>query len=207
MISAIITAGGVSRRFGSNKLFEIINDKSVIEHTISSFLPYCDEIVIPTNEQTKEFIKSTSAYDKNKITFALFGDTRQKSVYNALNKCRYKDYVLIHDGARPFISAKTIEDTITMVQKHKAVCVGVYATDTIKIVQDGKIKKTIDRKNVFQAQTPQAFEYDLIMRAHNEFASRDDFTDDSSLVEALNIDVCALVSEGVNKKITTRADL
>ena len=208
MISTIITAGGISKRFGENKLLVKIDDKTVIEHTILKFLDLSDEIVIPATPQTRSFIEQSSVFDKNKITFAQFGQTRQKSVYNALLECKFKDKVLIHDGARPFIEKSTIEQVIAELDTKNAICCGVFATDTIKITDNnGVIIKTIDRKNVFQAQTPQAFKYDLIMNAHQKFALRDDFTDDSSLVEAFGGKVWTLVSKGVNKKITTRADL
>lgn len=208
MISTIITAGGASRRFGSNKLLENINGKSVIENTILKFLKYSDEIVIPTMPQTREFIENSPVFDKNKIAFANFGETRQKSVYNALLALKYKDFVLIHDGARPFVSDETIMGVIEALKTQKAVCTGVFATDTIKITDEaGLIKETIDRKHVFQAQTPQAFYYDLIKSAHEKFLNNQNFTDDSSLVEALGHKVFAFPSIGLNKKITTRLDL
>ena len=208
MISTIITAGGSSRRFGGNKLLVKLGDKSVIEHTILKFLNLSDEIIIPSTPATREFIENSSIYNKNKITFVQNGETRQKSVYNALLACKYRDFVLIHDGARPFVSESDIEKIIEMLRTQNAVCAGFFATDTIKITNDdGTILKTIDRKNVFCAQTPQAFSYDLILRAHKEFAKRDDFTDDSSLVEALGETVRTFCTSGLNKKITTQADL
>ncbi len=208
MISTIITAGGISKRFGKNKLLVKIGNMTVIEHTILKFLELSDEIIIPSTPQTCEFIRSSKIYDKDKISFAQFGKTRQKSVYNALLKCKYKDKVLIHDGARPFIEKSTIQNVINELETKSAVCCGIFATDTIKIIDNsGLIIKTLDRKNVFQAQTPQAFKYDLIMRAHQMFAQRDDFTDDSSLVEAMGERVWTIVSSGINKKITTQADL
>ena len=208
MISTIITAGGVSRRFGTNKLLEIIDGKSVIEHTISKFLKYSDEIVIPATSQTREFIEKLPIFDSKKISFVQNGETRQKSVYNGLLALKYHDFVLIHDGARPFINDETIEGLIEELKTKKALCTGVFATDTIKIISpDGEIEKTIDRKTVFQAQTPQAFEFELVMRAHEKFKNFDNFTDDSSLVEALGVKVYPYCSIGVNKKITTPLDL
>ncbi len=208
MISTIITAGGVSRRFGSNKLLELMDDKTVIEHTILKFLKYSDEIVIPCADETKEIILNSKAFNKEKIKFVPFGQTRQKSVYNGLLGCTYKDFVLIHDGARPFIEEETIKEAIELVKVKKAVCVGSWAVDTIKMTdKEGKIVNTLDRNFIFQAQTPQAFEYELILSAHKKFCDKDNFTDDSSMVEALGCDVFALASLGVNRKITTRADL
>ena len=208
MISTIITAGGLSSRFGENKLLVKIGSMSVIEHTISKFLNVSDEIIIPTTKSTRDFIESSSVYYREKITFAPFGKTRQESVYNALCLCKYNDYVLIHDGARPFIEQSDILKIIEEVKEKNAVCSGVFAIDTIKITNEkGIIEKTIDRKKVFQAQTPQAFYYDLIMEAHKKFRGSDSFTDDSSMIEALGESVYIFENTAGNKKITTPADL
>ena len=158
-ISAIITSGGNSTRFGSNKLLEKINDKSVIETTISKFLDLADEIIIPSKDDIKNHILNSKLYC-NKIKFAPAGETRQKSVYNGLMMCSKPKIVLIHDGARPFIEKETIKKAIDLTYQKHAVLVGVFAIDTIKEVQDGKIIKTLDRKTIFQAQTPQCFDFD-----------------------------------------------
>ena len=207
MISTIITAGGSSLRFGENKLLVKIHNLSVIEHTILKFLDVSDEIVIPATDSTRGFIEKSPVYDGEKISFAPFGSTRQQSVYNALLTCKFKDYVLIHDGARPFIETGDIKNIIEEVKLKQAVCSGVFAVDTIKIVKDGIIEKTTDRKNVFQAQTPQAFKYDLILGAHKKFENKNTFTDDASLLEALGQRVYVYENSAGNKKITTRADL
>ena len=115
--------------------------------------------------------------------------------------------MLIHDGARPFIDFETIKKTIEMTLEKKAVCVGVMAIDTIKQVQNGKIIKTLDRKEIFQAQTPQAFEYELIKKIHTKYQDNQSFTDDSSMVEYEGIDVYYLEGKITNKKITTKEDL
>ena len=91
-------------------------------------------------------------------------------------------------------------------EKH-AVCVGVMAIDTIKQVKNGKIIKTLDRKEIFQAQTPQAFDYKLIKEIHEKYKDNQNFTDDSSMVEFDGIDVYYLEGKITNKKITTKEDL
>ena len=117
------------------------------------------------------------------------------------------DIVLIHDGARPFIEPDTIQQTIEKLKEHKGVCVGIYATDTIKITDNnGKIIKTIDRNTVFQAQTPQGFDFNTILNAHKKLKN-ESFTDDSSMLEHLEIEVYALLGTQSNKKITFREDL
>ncbi len=205
-ISAIITSGGSSTRFGSNKLLEKLGDLTVIEVTISKFIDLVDEIILPAKEDIKEYILNSKIYS-GKIKFCAGGETRQKSVYNGILACDNPDIVLIHDGARPFIEAETIEKTIKMTLEKKAVCVGVMAVDTIKQVKDGKIIKTLDRKEIFQAQTPQAFDYKLIKEIHEKYKDNQTFTDDSSMVEFSGIDVYYLEGKITNKKITTKEDL
>lgn len=203
---AIITSGGSSTRFGSNKLLEKIGEMSVIETTISKFIDLVDEIIIPAKDDIKEHILNSKLFC-NKIKFAHSGETRQKSVYNGLLECDNCDIVLIHDGARPFIDIETIKKTIELTKEKRAVVVGIKAIDTIKQIKDGKIIKTLDRAEIFHAQTPQAFEYNLIKNIHEKYKNNPNFTDDSSMAEAENIDVYYLEATIKNKKITTKDDL
>ncbi len=205
-ISAIITSGGNSTRFGSNKLLEKLDEYSVIETTISKFLDIVDEIIIPCQEEIKNHILNSSLYSE-KIKFAPSGSTRQISVYNGIFACSNPKIVLIHDGARPFINKKTIEKTIEMTLEKKAVVVGNFTVNTIKMVENGKIIKTLDRKKIFEAQTPQAFEYELIKNIHSKYKNKNDFTDDSSMAEAYGTEVFVLENEFNNIKITTKKDL
>lgn len=202
-ISAIITAGGTSSRFGSNKLLEEINGKKIIEITIEKFLPLVDEIIIPTSLEIQEKI----TIKNNKIKYATGGKTRQESVYNGLLKCEYKDFVLIHDGARPFIEENVIKNAIEKVLEFGAVVVGASAIDTIKICNDkGEIVSTPKRETVFHAQTPQGFRYSEILKAHEKLKG-ENFTDDSSMMEELGHKVYIVKATHENKKITFREDL
>lgn len=205
-ISAIITSGGSSIRFGSNKLLEKIGEMSVIETTISKFIDLVDEVIVPSKEDIQEHIKN-SKFFSDKIKFALSGETRQKSVYNGLLACSNPEIVLIHDGARPFIDIETIKKTIDLTYEKKAVVVGSMAIDTIKVVENGKIVKTLDRKTIFQAHTPQAFEFNLIKSIHEKLVDNSTFTDDSSMAEFMGVDVYYLEEIEKNIKITTKKDL
>ncbi|MCX4274295.1 MAG: IspD/TarI family cytidylyltransferase [Candidatus Gastranaerophilales bacterium] len=211
-VAAVITAGGMSNRFGSNKLLEnLANGESVICTTIKKFIPLCDTVVIPCRADVQEHIKSCFKNDLEKIIFAPFGDTRQKSVFSGLSTLAAIENrpktVLIHDGARPFVETDTIKETVEKLKIYKGVCVGIYATDTIKITdKDGNILKTIDRTSVFQAQTPQGFDFNTIFEAHKKLQNKN-FTDDCCLLEALNIPVYALTGTLSNKKITFREDI
>lgn len=202
--ATIITAGGASSRFGSNKLLEKLGDKTVIETAIEKFLPYSAEIVIPAGDDIQEFL--TGKYDK--VCFAPAGRTRQESVFNALKECSNPDFVLIHDGARPFIETDVICATISAVIEKKAVVVCAPAIDTIKIVDEfGKIKNTTKREVTYHAQTPQAFDYSLIYKVHQSLEAQGNFTDDASMLEALGEDVFIVKGSQANKKITFREDL
>ena len=205
-INAIITAGGTSSRFGNkNKLLELINGKEVIKYTVDAFrYSNVDEIIICANlsimEELKEIFK-----DYEKVRIIEGGATRQQSVYNGLlaDKC---DYVVIHDGARPIISTELINICIEMVKEQKALTVVTKTIDTIKEVENGKIIKTIDRAKLYNTQTPQAFEYDLILEAHKKYEGKN-FTDDAGMIEKMKKTVYIIDGSYKNIKITTRSDI
>ena len=205
-IGVIITAGGNSTRFGSNKLLEKVSKLSVIELTISKFIDIADFIVIPCQDDIKNHILNSKLYC-NKIIFAPPGKTRQKSVYNAIQIIKEDCILLIHDGARPFVEKETIEDVIKYTKKYNACVAGIFAVDTVKKVEDSFIVDTIDRKKIFLAHTPQGFKFDLIKKIHDKYKNSSDFTDDSSMVESAGIKVYALLDKKNNIKITTKDDL
>lgn len=205
-INAIIPAGGTSSRFGNkNKLLEKINGKEVIKYTVDAFMNSdVDEIIICANISILEYLQNIfKNYSKVKIIEG--GSTRQASVYNGL---RYStcDYVLVHDGARPMITTDLINSAIEMVKSKKALTVATKTIDTIKEVIDGKIIRTIDRSKLYNTQTPQAFDYNLIKDAHEKMLGQN-FTDDAGMLEELGIDVFILNGSYKNIKITTQNDI
>lgn len=211
--SAIITAGGTSSRFGqNNKLLEKVHLKEVIVHTVDAFLnvPEISEIVICANFSIIKILNELfKDYDKVKVIQG--GKTRQESVFNGLTHLQAThlppDYVLIHDGARPMITPEIINNAIVLVQEKKALTVATKTTDTIKQVdKDLKIIKTIDRDPLWNTQTPQAFEYKLILDAHEKLQGLD-FSDDAGMMEYLGQDVYILEGNYINIKITTQSDI
>ena len=205
--SLIITAGGTSSRYGStNKLLEIINDKTVIEETIAKFIDFdeIDEIIISANISIITTLQEM--FNNSKIKIIEGGNTRQKSVYNALQVVK-NEYVLIHDGARPLIRKDTIAYVLEAVVDKNAVTVMTKTTDTIKEVDtDGRIIRTIDRSKLYNTQTPQAFRTDIIKQAHEKLKDGN-FTDDCSMLEELNIPVYIVNGSYTNIKITIKSDL
>lgn len=205
--SVIIPAGGTSSRYGNtNKLLEKIKDKTVIEETVSKFVDFDEitEIIIPANASIIDELKELLTNPK--INIIEGGNTRQKSVYNALQVVN-NNYVLIHDGARPLIRKDTIDYVLKAVLDKQAVSVMTKTTDTIKEVDsEGRIIRTIDRSKLYNTQTPQAFKTSIIKDAHEKLRDGN-FTDDSSMLEYLGIPVYIVNGSYTNIKITIKSDL
>ena len=145
-------------------------------------------------------------FNNSKIKIIEGGNTRQKSVYNALQVVK-NEYVLIHDGARPLIRKDTIAYVLEAVVDKNAVTVMTKTTDTIKEVDtDGRIIRTIDRSKLYNTQTPQAFRTDIIKQAHEKLKDGN-FTDDCSMLEELNIPVYIVNGSYTNIKITIKSDV
>ena len=207
--SVIITAGGSSSRFGkTNKLLEKIHGKEVIKYSVEAFLNIAEinEIVICANPAIIDILKDFFTQE-NKIRIIEGGKTRQQSVYNGLSALKNSDFVLIHDGARPMIDVETIKKTMQEVQTKKALTVATKTVDTIKQVDENlKITKTIERSSLYNTQTPQVFEYDLIKDAHEKLKDKD-FTDDAGMLEYLGENVYIVEGDYKNIKITTQNDI
>lgn len=205
--SAIITAGGTSSRFGkTNKLLEKVQGKEIIKYTVDAFVDSgIEEIVICCNVSIIGIL--TDMFQKySNVSIIKGGSTRQESVYNGLSAVNC-DYVLIHDGARPMITPEIIQKTMNTVVEKKAVSVMTKTIDTIKEVdENGKIIRTIDRSKLYNTQTPQAFEYNLIKAVHEKLKDKN-FTDDAGMVEFLGNEVYIVEGDYKNIKVTTRADL
>ena len=201
--SVIITAGGTSSRYGrKNKLLEKINGKTVIEYTVEKFYGL-KEIIICANES---IIPNLKKLFPQEIKIIKGGKTRQESVYNGLKECSGK-YVIIHDGARPLISKKIINDVKREVKIKNALTVAVKTVDTIKKAdKTGKISETIDRSNLYNIQTPQAFKTDLIKEVHEKLKGQN-FTDDAGMLENSGYEVFIVEGEYKNIKLTTKDDL
>ncbi|HNW25850.1 MAG TPA: 2-C-methyl-D-erythritol 4-phosphate cytidylyltransferase [Candidatus Gastranaerophilaceae bacterium] len=208
-ISVIITAGGSSVRFGkTNKLLQKINSKELIKYTVDAFMGINEitQIIICSNPSIIDELRNIfKEYKQIKIIEG--GKTRQESVFNGLKACQNCDYVLIHDGARPMITKDIIKNAIRKVQEKKALTVATKTIDTIKQVDENlKIIKTLDRSSLYNTQTPQAFEYELIKEAHEKLQGKD-FTDDAGMLEFSGKEVYVIEGDYINIKVTTQADL
>lgn len=147
---------------------------------------------------------------KPKIIFVQGGQTRQASVYNALSAlAKYNPcYVLIHDGARPWVSATLIQNTIEAAQKHGAVIPLLAFTDTPKEFEGNFIVRHLKRENTGAAQTPQGFKFPEILLAHEKAAKVDEeFTDDAEVWGKFCGQVAVIPGETKNRKITFPEDI
>lgn len=215
--SVIIVAAGKGKRMGTdiNKQFIKLNDKSILVYTIECFnkCEAINEIVVVTSEDYINYCKDEiiDKYEfKKDIKIVAGGKERQDSVYNGLKTIASNtDIVLIHDGVRPFIEQRHINNVIKNAYESDACVLGVKVKDTIKLSNDsGFVVSTPKRDNMWAIQTPQAFKYGLIVEAY-ECAIKDNFlgTDDSMLVERLGYKVKIEEGSYSNIKITTKDDL
>ena len=213
-ISVIIAAGGSGKRMGRQKQFL---DLSGIPIAVRSCMVFdksnsISEIIFVTHpDNVKEAEAKVKEHKLIKVKKVVGGGKdRQGSVYNGLLEVsRDCEYVMVHDGARPFVSGGIVADVVSELKGSDAVVVGVPVSDTIKEVkQDSVIAKTLDRNSIWSVQTPQAFKVSLLKEAY-EKAMVDDFsaTDDSSLVERLDKKVKMIMGSYDNIKITTPSDL
>ena len=215
MNSVIIVAAGSGKRMNMdiNKQFIKLNKKEIIAHTIDVFYKNknIDEIIVCIKKEEEELFKDKiiNKYSFKNIKIAYGGKERQDSIYNGL-KCLHDkcDIVLIHDGARPFVDDRIINESIKVAREKKAVVVGTPVKDTIKVVCDGIINDTPNRVNLWSAQTPQVFEYKLITRAYEEAYENNYYgTDDSMLVENIGQEVAMIMGSYDNIKITSHEDI
>lgn len=214
---AIIPAGGLGRRMGCDlfKQYLVLDGIPVLVHTLSKFerASIIDDVILVVPEDYVEYSKSAivEKYDLSKVGSVLAGGReRQDSVKRGLDKVGDKtDIVVIHDGVRPFVSEELINVSVAAALEDSAVALGVPVTNTVKSVgSDGFIEKTVDRKSLWSAQTPQTFRREVIKKAY-EKAYDDNFygTDDASLVERIGINVRMIMGSYDNIKITTPEDL
>lgn len=208
--TCVMLAAGSGKRTGLNynKVFYKLNDKTVIEHSLNHFIndKDCKQIVLVVSELEIEDFKALNLHEKIEFTFG--GKERSDSVYNGLLKVK-SDYVIIHDGARPYVSKEIIENTKKALHTNEAVVVMVESVDTVKMVADGYVSKTFKRESLYNAQTPQAFKTDLIINSYKQLKKQNlNATDDAQVVELVSDSKIKIVlGDYANKKITTKEDL
>lgn len=212
--AAIITAGGLGTRMGSNtpKQYLEIGGIPILARTIAVYdrHPLISSIVVTVPENYMSYCKDNiiDRYGFSKACYLVTGGaSRQKSVFNGLMMVKDADLVAIHDGVRPFVSESVISSALECATNKGACVVALPVSETVKR-KTGKILKTISRKNLWLARTPQVFRTALIREAHrNAIGKNLEVTDDAALVEHLGMQVGIVKDSFYNLKITNPEDM
>ncbi len=216
-VHAIIVAAGKGIRMSDSvrKQYIVLDGMPMLSRTLGLFdrCDRIDRIIVAVPEDDIDFCRNeiipAANMEKNPI-LVIGGASRQDSVYNSLKTIETDDgVVLIHDGVRPFVNPEHLVACIEGAQEHGACILGIPAFDTVKHVNaKNEIIQTQQRDTLWLAQTPQAFQLQLIKKAH-EIAKQEGFmgTDDASLVERLGGVVKIIPGSRSNIKITSQEDL
>jgi len=216
-IVALIAAAGLGKRMNAkiSKPFIPIFGKPILAYTVEKFeqCKFIEKIYLIVNQEERDLCSKDIIlkYNFSKVQELIAGgETRQDSVYNGLKILNSDtDIVVIHDGARPLVEEPLIQDSIKAAQKYGAAIVAIPLKDTIKKSQkDFFINKTLNREEIWRAQTPQTFKYDIILPAYHQ-AYKDKFftTDDAAIVEKYGHKVKMIIGSEENIKITTPFDI
>jgi 2-C-methyl-D-erythritol 4-phosphate cytidylyltransferase len=209
--------GSAEKTGTSRKQFMLLEGSPILLHTVRKFAASdrVSEIVVAVRAEDLEWVGTMLAGELQgrKLRVVEGGNSRQESVENALRSLGPEtDLVAVHDAVRPFIDIETIHRAFDEAAETGAAIVGLAAVDTVKQVSRGngktRVRSTLQRDNLVLAQTPQVFRFELLERAY-EAARRDGFigTDESSLVERLDLEVAVVAGNDRNIKITRPADM
>lgn len=210
----LIVAGGQGARFGatSPKQYCNLHGKSVLRHSIESFLPFIPpaHIKVVINPDHMDMYKS--AVEGLQLSPpATCGAERKDSVYSglkALGKLDDQAIVLIHDAARPLLHTEDLRACMTGMQEYRAVCLAEKSTGTQSYTsKNGIIERYIERDNLWSLQTPQAFRFTDLMQAHESASPEKAYTDDTMLVSNIGIPIKLVEAKHPNFKITQKKDL
>lgn len=216
MNCAVIMAAGKGKRMNAkvNKQFINLNNKPILAHTISKFEQNSsiDEIVIVASKDEIEKCFNEVIYKynfKKVLNIVAGGNERQESVLNGLRELKNVDIVLIHDGARPFVDDRIIEEGIKYASIYGGSACGVTPKDTIKLRdKNGFSSRTLDRSKLFCVQTPQCFKFNEILDAHLQAEAKGiTATDDTKIFEMAGRKVYLYDGSYDNIKITTYDDI
>lgn len=210
-VGVIIAAGGSSRRMGAvDKMFALLGGSPVLARVIDTCenCHLVSQIVVVVNENNLERCRQMVAEEGwTKVKEVCpGGERRQDSVAAGLKRLKKCDWVIIHDGSRPLLTADLIEDGLEAARETGAAIAAVPAKDTIKVAGDDRIvQQTPPRRNLWIVQTPQVFRFDIITEAYHK--AKGHVTDDASLVEPLDYKVKLYLGSYDNIKVTTPDDL
>jgi len=201
-VAAIVVAAGQGSRFGGAKQFFDLNGVSVAARSVATARSVASFVVLVV---PADYNGDGEGAD----IVVTGGETRASSVRAGLTHCAAAAIVLVHDAARPFATKELFQSVVSVIEGGaSAVIPGLEMSDTVKRVEHRAdvtvVAATLSRDELVTVQTPQAFRYDVLLRAHEH---NDEATDDAALVEALGIEVVVVSGEASNRKITYREDV
>ena len=209
-LGVVIVAGGLSQRMaGMNKLFVALKGRPLLAWSVDACQKHrlVRQVVLVLND--KDLARGWKLQERrgwSKATLCPGGARRQDSVTEGLRRMRDCDWVMIHDGARPFLTPDLIEDGLKVVEEIGAAVAAVPVKETIKLAADDRlVGETLQRDRLWVAQTPQIFGSDLIRKAYENLTA--EVTDDAAAVECLGHKVQLYMGDYRNIKVTTSEDL
>ncbi|MBQ8392090.1 MAG: 2-C-methyl-D-erythritol 2,4-cyclodiphosphate synthase [Clostridia bacterium] len=207
--SAVIVAAGSGTRMGRDKLLIDLCGKTTIVRSVQAFknTGFFDEIILVASEKNIDAVSAEleNHHLSDSVRIILGGSSRGESSFLGINAAK-GEYVLIHDGARPLVSAQTIEGTLSACIKRGAAAAGVKSKDTIKQVSPQNIiSSTVPRESAVLIQTPQGFKREKILKAYNKHGFNE--TDDCSLMEKMGASIAIVEGSYENLKLTTAEDV
>ena len=210
--AALIVAAGKGTRMGANrpKQYLPLLGRPVLARTLAAFAghPAIGRIMVVIDPHWRQAFEEAAAGLEN-VEWCAGGDSRQESVHlglQALNDGAAPDAVLIHDAARPLISAGIIDAVIAAIAPGQGALPALAVQDSLRRGEGGFLSGSVERDNLWRAQTPQAFPFPDIVRAHDALAG-ENFTDDAELARRSGLKIAIVTGEEENFKITTPADL
>ena len=227
-IATVIVAAGSGTRFVGTedsmqpaKQYWLLHNKPVLAYSLDIFAQHRQiDVIQPViargdddhYDQTRSHLQLPAALAKKIMPAVYGGTTRQQSVWHGLQALTPPpDYVLIHDAARPFITSQQIGTIIATLKRRgvHAVLPVIAVNDTIKLVSNGRVDKTLPRHHLKRAQTPQGFDYAAIHAAHQADAEQGsrDASDDAAVAERHGITITTIEGDTNNMKITHKKDL
>ncbi|MGE3065166.1 MAG: bifunctional 2-C-methyl-D-erythritol 4-phosphate cytidylyltransferase/2-C-methyl-D-erythritol 2,4-cyclodiphosphate synthase [Hyphomicrobiaceae bacterium] len=215
--AVLIVAGGGGTRAAKAgeppKQYAAVAGKAVLTRTIGAFaahpaIRHVQVVIRPQDEALYD--AAIAGLADRLLPWVPGGATRRLSVLAGLDALAPlgPGRVLIHDAARPFVSAAVIDRVLAALDSHAGAIAALPLTDTLKRAGgDGLIAATVDRARLWRAQTPQGFRFEAILAAHRALDRNADPTDDAAVAEAAGLDVALVAGEAGNIKLTTRDDL
>tara|TARA_B100000579_G_scaffold85046_1_gene66446 strand:+ start:6203 stop:6886 length:684 start_codon:yes stop_codon:yes gene_type:complete len=211
-VSAIIPGAGVGSRFGEKKQFKKLNGEPLWVHTLKPFIMsrLIDEIIFVVEESLVNIIRELDFFKQfvkeKEIKLIKGGKRRIDSVFNGIQVSKkMNDIICIHDVARPFVKESFINKTIKACKNFDGAILAIPSVDTVKNVENKIIKRTLNRSQIWMAQTPQTFHKDKLLRAYNDNINVN-VTDESTLMELSGFSIKIINGDDKNFKITKKMD-